>query len=124
MEHKHNSKLCIPNSSRVHVAICGELPTARDYLLRCGVVRIDQFNDATEIPNESVYHLILVYAPQGEGLLNTVYSRSIAPEKDETAVPIRLLNEPACNSALIELRSTIRRISSRLFNHEVRNVVS
>lgn len=116
MEHHDRSGPRIPNSGQVRVAICGALPTAREYLLRCGVVRIDQYHDATEIPRNAMYHLILVYAPQGEGLLNTVYNRS---DPDEAAVPIRLLNEPACSSALIELKSTVRRISTQLGGMEM-----
>lgn len=124
MELTYNSKPRIPHSSRVRVAICGELPTAKEHLLQCGVVHIDQYLDATEIPDESVYHLILVYAPHGEGLLNTVYTRSLSTDAGSATVPIRLLNEPACHSALIELKSMIRRISSSLSDYEVSPVVS
>lgn len=111
MEHQDRSGIQIPNSGQVRVAICGALPTAREHLLRCGVVWIDQYHDATEIPHNALYHLILVYAPQGEGLLNTVYNRG---NQDAAAVPIRLLNEPACSSALIELKSAVRRIATQL----------
>lgn len=93
----------------VKVAICGNLPTACDYLLRQGVVQIDQYQDATELTEETAYHLILIYAPNAEGILDTVYSRGSASGK--ATVPIRLLNEPACDSALLELRSMLRRIS-------------
>lgn len=48
---------------QIRVAVCGELPTACDYLLQYGVMQIDQYPDATEIANESSYHLILIYAP-------------------------------------------------------------
>lgn len=92
--------------SEVRVAICGHLPTAHDYLLRQGVGQIDRFMDATEITRESDYHLILIYAPCAEGMLNTAYSCGSGPK-----VPIRLLNEPCCHSALLELRSILRRIS-------------
>ncbi|MBQ2781188.1 MAG: hypothetical protein IJF42_06490 [Clostridia bacterium] len=97
----------------VKVAVCGELPTACDFLLRQGVVQIDQYMDATELPAETAYHLILVYAPNAEGILNTVYSRN-PMSGEETTVPIRLLNEPACHSALLELKSMVRRISKSL----------
>ena len=100
--------------SRIRVAVCGELPTACNFLLKNGVVCIDKFSDATEISNEQEYHLILVYAPQAEGLLNTRYSRSITPDDDVTSIPIRLLNEPCCDSALVELGSKIRRIKEKL----------
>ena len=100
--------------SRIRVAVCGELPTACNYLLKCGVVNIDNFSDAVEIPDETQYHLILIYAPQAEGLLNVRYSRSLTPEENATSVPVRLLNEPACNSALVELKSKIRRIAENL----------
>ena len=97
----------------VKVAVCGELPTACDFLLRQGVVQIDQYMDAAELPTETAYHLILVYAPNAEGILNTVYSRSPMSGEEKT-VPIRLLNEPACHSALLELKSMVRRISKSL----------
>lgn len=99
---------------QVRVAVCGHLPTACDYLLRQGVVQIDQYVDAAELADETAYHLILIYAPNAEGILNTVYAQTHASGKKETTVPIRLLNEPACDSALLELRSVIRRIISEM----------
>jgi len=96
--------------SYIRVAVCGNLPTACNYLLKHGVVLIDTFLDATEMPDEQAYHLILVYAPQAEGLLNVRYSR----DADQNAVPVRLLNEPCCDSALVELKSTLRVISEKL----------
>jgi len=100
--------------SKIRVAVCGELPTACNYLLKNGVVSVDTFLDATEIPDERVYHLILVYAPQAEGLLNTRYTKNIQPDGQLETIPIRLLNEPCCDSALIELNSIIRRIEEQL----------
>ncbi len=97
----------------IRVAVCGELPTACDYLLQNGIVQIDTYLDATEISDEAGYHLILIYAPHAEGLLNTRYSRG-DPASEDAGIPIRLLNEPCCRSALTELRSTIRRIERRL----------
>lgn len=94
----------------IRVAVCGELPTACDYLLRMGVVQIDRYMDATELVAETDYHLILIYAPHAEGLLNTTYSRSPLYEEGKSPIPIRLLNEPCCHSALLELGSTVRRI--------------
>lgn len=96
----------------VKVAVCGNLPTACDYLLKQGVVQIDKYEDAVELSDETAYHLILIYAPNAEGLLDTVYSRETS--KDKATVPIRLLNEPACHSALLELKSMIRRIYKTL----------
>lgn len=96
----------------VKVAICGKLPTTYNYLLREGVFNIDQYEDAAEIGDETAYDLILIYAPNAEGLLDTVYARRTASGKGDATVPIRLLNEPACDSALLELRSTVRRIAS------------
>lgn len=98
----------------IKVAICGKLPTAYDYLLRQGVVHIDQYDDAAALHEETAYHLILIYAPAAEGILDTVYSRKTASGRGNAVVPIRLLNEPACDSALLELRSTIRSIASTL----------
>lgn len=98
----------------VKVAVCGSLPTACDFLLRHGVVQIDQYEDAAELTEETAYHMILIYAPNAEGILDTVYTRSPVSGKGGATVPIRLLNEPACNSALLELKSMIRRISESL----------
>ncbi|MBQ4528864.1 MAG: hypothetical protein II998_12420 [Clostridia bacterium] len=102
--------------NKIRVAVCGELPTACNYLLKNGVVNIDKFSDAAEIPDEQAYHLIMVYAPQAEGLLNTRYIRNTNSGADSESIPVRLLNEPCCESALVELKSTIRRIveSSKL----------
>ena len=98
----------------IKVAVCGELPTACDCLLRNGVVQIDKYDDATEIRRETDYHLILIYAPNAEGLLNTQYSKSDLFEASDTPIPIRLLGEPCCKSAIVELKSTIRRIDKHL----------
>ncbi|MBQ7325278.1 MAG: hypothetical protein IJW98_06020 [Clostridia bacterium] len=107
----------------VKVAICGELPTAYQHLLRQGVVQIDQYMDATELTDESEYHLILIYAPHAEGLLNTSYTPGAvfgsATDEKRVSIPIRLLNEPCCHSALLELNSMIRRISARLAQNSV-----
>ena len=98
----------------IRVAICGNLPTAYQCLLENGVVKIDQYSDATEIPGEAQYHLLLIYAPQAEGLLGTHCMRSDPSGQGKRTIPIRLLGEPCCHSAQVELRSTIRRIGRML----------
>lgn len=98
----------------IKVAVCGELPTACNFLLKNGVVRIDKYMDATEIRRETDYHLILIYAPHAEGLLNTQYSKSDLFGTSQRPIPIRLLGEPCCKSALVELKSTLRRIEQFL----------
>lgn len=110
----HERSGSILMKKEIKVAVCGRLPTACDFLLRIGVVQIDQYMDATDIKNETDYHLILIYAPCAEGLLNTQYVRSALFEEGARPIPIRLLNEPCCHSALMELKSTIRRISKFL----------
>ena len=45
---------------KIKVAVCGELPTACDFLLSQGVVQIDQYMHATEIAAETDYHLIQI----------------------------------------------------------------
>jgi len=95
-------------NKNIRVAVCGELPTACDFLLQNGVVHIDKYLDAAEILEETAYHLILIYAPQAEGLLNTIYVKK--SNHADVSIPIRLLNEPCCHSALLELKSLIRRI--------------
>lgn len=98
----------------VKIAVCGELPTACEYLKKLGIIQIDQYTDAVNIGRKSDYHLILVYAPQGEGLFDTY----CVSRGDETAgvpgTPIRLLNEPCCQSALLEIDMKIRRIARSL----------
>lgn len=103
--------------SKIRVAVCGNLPTACNYLIKNGVVMIDKFSDAAEMPDKKNYHLIMVYAPQAEGLLNTRYSISLIPGEDSGSIPVRLLNEPCCESALVELKSTIRRIEKKLIEN-------
>ncbi len=47
---QNNSSFRTPHSELIaslRVAICGNLPTACDYLLRQGVVQIDKYLDAT-----------------------------------------------------------------------------
>jgi hypothetical protein len=106
-------------TKHVRVAVCGHLPTACDYLLRQGVVQIDRYMDATELTDETAYHLILIYAPNAEGLLDTQFSRCQIPGKAQKTIPIRLLNEPCCHSALLELRSIVRRISASLRREQI-----
>ena len=89
---------------KVKIAVCGNLPTVCEFLTKHGVINIDKYTDAVEIRRESDYHLILVYAPQAEGMLGTFY------QMKDKVVPIRMLNEPCCHSALLELGSTVRRI--------------
>ena len=119
MKNIHEKKDAVFHSNdnivkNIRVAVCGELSTACNFLLKHGVVSIDKFSDATEIADESNYHLILIYAPQAEGLLNTKYCRDFDFNGSSKSIPIRLLNEPACDSALIELKSTIRQIGKEL----------
>jgi hypothetical protein len=106
-------------TKHVRVAVCGHLPTACDYLLQQGVVQIDRYMDATELTDETAYHLILIYAPNAEGLLDTQFSRCQIPGKAQKTIPIRLLNEPCCHSALLELRSIVRRISASLRREQI-----
>ena len=54
MEHQNTTGSHIPDFSQVRVAICGALPTAHNHLLRCGVVQIDQYHDAAEIPHNAL----------------------------------------------------------------------
>ncbi len=101
-------------TKNIKVAVCGHLPTTCDFLLRNGVVQIDRYDDATELVEETEYHLILIYAPNAEGILDTVYSRNSVSSGNKATIPIRLLNEPACDSALLELKSMLRRIIKTL----------
>ena len=92
----------------VKIAVCGNLPTVCEYLTRQGVINIDQYADAVEIRRESDYHLILVYAPQAEGMLGTFY------QKNDKIVPIRMLNEPCCHGILSEIKMTLRDIAGSI----------
>lgn len=100
--------------SMIRVAVCGNLPTACDYLMRQGIVQIDQYEYATDLTGEATYHLILIYAPNAEGIFDTVYVHDGDAGSESSRVPIRLLNEPCCHSALLELKSLLRRISRSL----------
>ena len=101
-------------AEEIRVAVCGNLDTACEELRKEGIYLIDNYSDATSLAfqiREGVgYDLILVYAPEGEGLLNTSYPCKKKTEQEWKEIPMRLLNEPACQSALIELKHTIRKI--------------
>ena len=98
----------------VRVAVCGDLPTACDYLQKQGIIHIDKFTDAVNIGRESYYHLILVYAPQGEGLVSTYYITGSKEQDTEQAIPVRMLNEPCCHSALLEIKMTVQEIAKSI----------
>lgn len=93
---------------RVRVAVCGELPTACEHLARVGIIHIDHYSDAVNLREEERYDLILVYAPQGEGLLDTYYCTA------DGRIPVRLLREPSCHSALLELQMTVLSLARAL----------
>ena len=103
----------------IKVAVCGELSVACEYLFRYGVVQIDKYSDATEIIEETDYNLILIYAPNAEGLLNTVYTKGAGREEGAVSIPIRLLNEPCCHSALLELKFLIKQIAAELKRNKI-----
>ena len=100
----------------VRVAVCGELPTACDFLRKQGVIHIDQDTDAVNMGRESDYHLILVYAPQGEGLVSTYYTTGNKDSGTEQIIPVRMLGEPCCHSALLEIKMTVRSIAGSLIS--------
>ena len=93
---------------KVKIAVCGRLPTVCGFLTRQGVINIDEYTDAVEIRREADYHLILVYAPQAEGMLGTFY------QMKDKVVPIRMLNEPCCHGILSEIKMTVQDIARRL----------
>ncbi len=103
---------------RIKVAVCGELDTACSVLREEGVSHIDRYNDALDIAfrlkQGAEYHLILILAPFGEGLIETEYPYRARMQGDWVKVPVRMLNEPACHSALLELKSTVRGIAKQL----------
>ena len=92
----------------VKIAVCGNLPTVCEYLTRQGVINIDKYTDAVDIRRESDYHLILVYAPQAEGMLGTFY------QMKDKVVPIRMLNEPCCHGILSEIKLTVYNLARTL----------
>ena len=100
----------------IRIAICGNLPTACKALRDMGVAKIDKFDDGIDacfrLRCGEEYHLILVYAPQAEGI-DADMPYKIRCDDDWKSVPIKLLNEPACDSALIELKSAIRIIAKK-----------
>ena len=111
MKNINNSAL-LTALREVRVAVCGELPTACEYLHKLGIIHIDRYTDAVNIGKESDYHMILVYAPQGEGLFDTYH---ISKGNDAQSIPIRLLNEPCCHSALLEMKMMILNIAKTVF---------
>lgn len=98
----------------IRIAICGDLPSACKTLRDMGVSHIDKYDDALDacfkLRSGEEYHLILVYAPQGEGL-DADMPYKITCDDEWKKIPVKLLNEPACESALFELESTVRTIA-------------
>ncbi|MBR5577477.1 MAG: hypothetical protein IKW28_00610 [Lachnospiraceae bacterium] len=105
-------------AEEIRVAVCGNLRTACEELQKEGIENIDTYADASslafKIRQGIPYHLILVYAPEGEGLLDTSYPYKVQNNQEWKQVPVRLLNEPACQSALLELKRTIRKIRNNM----------
>lgn len=103
---------------KVKVAVCGELKSACEEMKKEGVEVIDIYNDALDlalkIRQGKKYHLILVYAPQGEGLINMSYTFKEYHDDKWLTIPVRTLNEPACNSALIELKRKLYHIAKEV----------
>lgn len=110
LDKKENIRLL----ENIRIAVCGSLPTACRALRDIGVSQIDTYEDALsacfKLRCGEKYHLILVYAPQGEGL-DADMPYKVRCEGEWQSVPIKLLNEPACESALIELESAVRIIA-------------
>jgi len=106
----------------IRVAVCGNLKTACDVLQKIDALRVDTYSDAVDLASRLrsgiPYDLVLQYAPHGEGLINVAYSYK---DKDDRwqSIPIRLLNEPSCSSALSELKITINDIRKKRQNAKV-----
>lgn len=103
--------------SGVRVAVCGDLRTACTKLRDLGVSQIDKFDDAINVcfklRGGEKYHLMLIYAPQGEGVVAQMpYKCNDGGEWQ--SIPVKLLNEPACHSALVELESAVLAIGRGL----------
>ena len=91
----------------------GKISDGKSIIMK-GSAKIDKFDDGIDacfkLRRGEEYHLILVYAPQAEGI-DADMPYKIRCDDDWKSVPIKLLNEPACDSALIELESTVRLIA-------------
>ena len=98
----------------VKVAVCGELPTVCEYLTKQGVIHIDKYSTATDMGRESDYHLILVHAPSAEGFFNTYVQMSA----DGRTIPMKLLGEPCCRSALLAIKMTVQDIARSIQDQE------
>lgn len=102
----------------LRIAVCGELPTACAVLRKEGVAQIDHYNDSLDLAMNLrkgiLYHLILVHAPQGEGLSEMTYPYKVQLQGDWQTVPIRMLGEPACASVLSELCETVHNMEHAL----------
>ena len=109
----------------IKVAICGELNHACKSLRDFGVVKIDKYGDAVDLSfalrKGEEYHLVLVYAPQGEGI-NADMPYKIRCEGEWKSVPIKLLNEPACDAAIVDLTATVYAIAKKIMCDAVENI--
>ena len=105
-------------TEELRIAVCGDLKTACEELRKEGVVVIDTYSDSLDLTHNLRlgyrYHLILVYAPQGEGFIDMIYPYKRRVGGRQYNVPVRLLNEPTCHSAILELKKTIQHISREL----------
>ena len=87
----------------IQVAVCGNLFSASALLLRLGNVTLRHWEDAAELAlclaaGHIQADLILVYAPAGEGLFPATFA-----VREGVNIPMRLLDEPLCSSAMAEL---------------------
>lgn len=110
-------KWIAPEKEIIKIAVCGDLPTTCEQLKREEDCQIEHYTDASSLAfrmrDGEEYDIILVYAPQGEGLLDTSYPYKKKTEQEWKQVPIRLLDEPACQSALSELKRSIHKIRTK-----------
>lgn len=97
-------------STLVNIAVCGCFIHAMEYLRGKSDLKIDCYDDGAALALEMMLHrkkydLILVHAPCGEGIFPLYFSYG-----EMERCPVRLLDDPMCMAARIELEMLIKEI--------------
>ena len=105
----------------IRVAVIGNLPTAEKTVQAAyKSVRFFRYERATDLEfHPTAFDLILVKSYEGEGLgvrgLTATYTTS---EGDKVTAPVRLLDEPPCRSAEVELSVLVKTELAKKVNGE------
>lgn len=93
----------------LRVALFGNVPTAKKIIMQNAPNAVfEQYELGTEPNYDIAYDLFVVYCPNGEGLDMRGMTCNYIVDGKEVITPVRLLNDPPCNSARFELGFWVR----------------